>query len=317
MIITNSTIKSEADNYKATIIADAIVNAFGAHKVSFADFSNDYSDVYGNAGSVIRVPLVGKTGGVQSANADGTDDFSIGSKSTSHVDLELGLKYVTCPLTIGELETGAKLSDFAHSLAMDVVEDIQKTLEQKLLAGVAAGTVKNINVGDADAFTTATLTKKVRPEVRKGGVAEPVVYLEGGHYASIIPLDREGFDVNGAHYGFSKVSEYTAHTEGVVGFAANQSAVAVATRIPQSLMSNPAYITKYAFSLPEIGGQFLYAEWANPNNGTMTAGIFYLCAIELAKSEGAAVLTDGTYGVTTPDEDETTGGDDETTGEES
>ena len=290
MIINNSQIMTEAEAYKARVIGDAIVNAFGAHRVSFSDFSNDFSGVYGTAGSVIRVPLIGKTGGVKSAHADGTDDFSIGTKTTEHVDLELTLKYVTAPLTIGELETGAALSDWATSLANDVVEDVQKTLEQKLIAGVSAGKVKEITVGSAEDFTTATLTKKVRPQVRKGGVAEPVVYLEGGHYASIIPLDREGFDVNGAHYGFSKVSEYTSFTEGVVGFAANQSAVAVATRVPQSLMQNPAYITKYAYQLPELGVNVLYAEWANPNNGTITAGIFYLMGMELATKDAAAVL---------------------------
>ena len=290
MIISDSTIKTEADNMKATLVADALVSAFGAHRVSFTDFSADYSTVLGNAGSIIRVPLIGKTGGVKSAHADGTDDFSIGSKTTEHVDLELTLKYVTCPLTVGELETGAQFSDFVQSLANDVVEDVQKTLEQKLIEGVTAGKVKEITVGSADDFTTATLTKKVRPEVRKGGIAEPVCYLEGGHYASIIPLDREGFDVNGAHYGFSKVSEYTSFTEGVVGFAANQSAVAVATRVPQSLMNNTAYDVKYAFQLPEIGVNAMYAEWSNPNNGTRTAGIFYLCGMEIAKKDAAAVL---------------------------
>lgn len=290
MIINDSQIMTEAEAYKARVIGDAIVNAFGAHRVSFSDFSNDFSGVYGTAGSVIRVPLIGKTGGVKAAHADGTDDFSIGTKTTEHIDLELTLKYVTAPLTIGELETGAALSDWATSLANDVVEDVQKTLEQKLLNGVSTGKVKQIIVGSAEDFTTATLTKKVRPQVRKGGVAEPVVYLEGGHYASIIPLDREGFDVTGAHYGFSKVSEYTSFTEGVVGFAANQSAVAVASRIPQSLMSNPAYITKFAYQLPELGINVLYAEWANPNNGTITAGIFYLMGMELATKDAAAVL---------------------------
>lgn len=290
MIINDSQIMTEAEAYKARVIGDAIVNAFGAHRVSFSDFSNDFSGVYGTAGSVIRVPLIGKTGGVKAAHADGTDDFSIGTKTAEHIDLELTLKYVTAPLTIGELETGAALSDWATSLANDVVEDVQKTLEQKLLNGVSAGKVKQIVVGSAEDFTTATLTKKVRPQVRKGGVAEPVVYLEGGHYASIIPLDREGFDVTGAHYGFSKVSEYTSFTEGVVGFAANQSAVAVASRIPQSLMSNPAYITKFAYQLPELGINVLYAEWANPNNGTITAGIFYLMGMELATKDAAAVL---------------------------
>lgn len=290
MIINDSTIKTEAEAFKARIIGDAIVNAFGAHKVNFSDFSNDFSGLYGAAGSIIRVPLIGKTGGVKTANADGTDDFSIGSKSTEYKDIELALKYVSCPLTIGEAETGAALADFAQSLANDVVEDVQKTLEEKLLEGVTAGSVKSINVGDADSFTTATLTKKVRPQVRKAGVAEPVVYLEGGHYASIIPLDREGFDTNGAHYGFSKVSEYTSFSDGVVGFAANQSALAVATRIPQSIMNNPAYITKYAYQIPELGVNVLYVEWANANNGTMNAGIFYLCGMELAKADAAAVL---------------------------
>ena len=204
--------------------------------------------------------------------------------------MELTLKYVTCPLTIGELETGAKLSDFAQSLANDVVEDVQKTLEQKLIENG-----KQINVGSADEFTTSTLTKVVRPAVRKGGIAEPVVYLEGAHYASVIPMDKDGFDTNGAHYGFSKVSEYTSFTEGVVGFAANQSSVAVATRIPQSIMQNPAYITKYAYQLPEVGVNVLYVEWANANNGTMNAGLFYLCGMEVANSEGAAILTTDEY----------------------
>lgn len=292
MIITNSKIKTEAESVKATIVTDAIVNAFSAHKVNFSEFSNDFSGVYGTAGSTIRVPLIGKTGGVKSANADGTDDFSIGSKTIAHKDIELQLKYVSCPLTIGELETGAALSDFVTSLANDVVEDVQKTLEAKLIADAS---VQTLNVGSADEFTTAVLTKKVRPVVRKGGIAEPVVYLEGGHYASIIPLDREGFDTNGAHYGFSKVSEYTSFTDGVVGFAANQSAVAVATRIPASLMQNPAYITKMPITIPELGVNCLYCEWANPNNGTMTAGIFYLMGMEIAQPASAVVLVTGDY----------------------
>lgn len=290
MIINDSTIATEAEAFKARVIGDAIVNAFGAHKINFSDFSNDYSTAFGAAGSIVRVPLIGKTGGVKAANADGTDDFSIGTKSTSYRDLELTLKYVSCPLTIGEAETGAALSDFAQSLANDVVEDIQKTLEEKLVQGVEDGKVKSIVVGEAEDFTTSKLTRAVRPAVRQPGTKEPVVYLEGGHYSAVIPLDREGFDVNGAHYGFSKVSEYTSFSEGVVGFAANESAIAVATRIPQSLMSNPAYITKYAYQLPELGVNVLYCEWANANNGTMNAGLFYLCGMELGKDNAAAVL---------------------------
>jgi hypothetical protein len=290
MIINNSSIKTEAEAYKARVIGDAIVNAFGAHRVNFSDFSNDFSGVYGTAGSVIRVPLIGKTGGVKTANADGTDDFSIGTKTTEHVDLELTLKYVTAPLTIGEMETGAQLSDWATSLANDVVEDVQKTLEDKLIAGVTAGKVQSYIVGAANAFTTEKLTKNVRPLVRKGAGVEPVCYLEGGHYASIIPMDKDGFDVNVPHFGFSKISEYTSFNDGVVGFAANQSSIAVATRIPQSIMQNPAYITKYAYQIPELGINVLYAEWANPNNGTMTAGLFYLCGMEVAKKNAAVVL---------------------------
>ena len=187
------------------------------------------------------------------------------------------------------------LSNFAQALANDVVEEVQKTLEGKLLEGVTAGTVKNINIGDADSFTAATLTKKVRPQVRKAGVAEPVAYLEAAHYASVIPMDKDAFDPNTPHYGFTKISEYTSFTEGVVGFAASQSAVATATRIPQSLMSNPSYTTKYAYQLPELGVNVLYVEWANPNNGTQNAGMFWLQGMELAAADAAAVLTTDEY----------------------
>jgi hypothetical protein len=55
-------------------------------------------------------------------------------------------------------------------------------------------------------------------------------------------------------------------------------------------MSNPAYITKYAYQLPELGVNVLYCEWANANNGTMNAGLFYLCGMELGKDDSAAVL---------------------------
>lgn len=303
MLINDSQIKTQAESFKATVIGDAIVNAFGAHKVSFADFSNDFSGVYGNAGSTIRVPLVGKTGGAKTANADGTDDFSIGSKTVSYKDIEMSLKYVTCPLTIGELETGAALSDFATALANDVVESIQKELEEKMIAA----DVQIINVGSADDFTAQTLTKKVRPAVRKAGVAEPVAYLEGAHYASVIPMDKDGFDPNTPHFGFTKISEYTPYTEGVVGIAASQSAVAVATRIPNSIMGNAAYQTKYAYQLPELGVNVLYVEWCNANNGTQTAGLFWLQGLEVATPNAAAILaTTDTVGDNTSG-DETTG----------
>lgn len=285
MIINNSDIKTEADNMKATIIGDAIVNAFGAHKVNFTDFSADYSGVFGNAGSIIRVPLIGKTGGVKTANADGTDDFSIGTKETNHVDLELSLKYVTCPLTIGELETGAQLSDWATSLANDVVEDVQKTLEQKM-----TGKAQSAYLSTAADFTPANLTKEIRPLVRKGAGAEPVCYLSSEYYAAVIPMDKDGFDPSKPHFGFTKICEYTPYNAAVVGFAASKDAIAIASRIPQSIMSNPAYITKYAYQIPELGINVLYAEWANPNNGTMTGGLFYLLGMEVAKDNACAVL---------------------------
>lgn len=291
MLINSESIRNDAESFKATVIGDAIVNAFGAHKVNFSDFSNDLSGIYGTAGSVIRVPLIGKTGGAKTAHADGTDDFSIGSKTVAYKDIEMSLKYVTCPLTVGELETGAALSDFATSLANDVVESVQKELEDKL---IAAG-VQTINVGSADDFTTSTLTKKVRPAVRKPGIAEPVAYLEGAHYAAVIPMDKDAFDPNKPHYGFTKISEYSPYTEGVVGFAASQSAVAVATRIPQSIMGNAAYTTKYAYQLPELGVNVLYVEWSNANNGTQNAGLFWLQGMEVATSDAAAVLVTGDY----------------------
>ena len=287
MIINNSDIKTEADNMKATIIGDAIINAFGAHKVNFTDFSADYSGVFGNAGSIIRVPLIGRTGGVKTANADGTDDFSIGTKETNHVDLELSLKYVTCPLTIGELETGAQLSDWATSLANDVVEDVQKTLETE----ISLNGVQCYKVGSADDFTAATLTKKIRPVIRKGAGAEPVCYLDGKYYAAVIPMDKDGFDPSKPHYGFTKICEYTPFQDSFVGFAACKDAVAIASRIPQSIMNNPAYITKYAYQIPELGINVLYAEWANPNNGTMTAGIFYCLGMKVVNTEKVAAFS--------------------------
>ena len=287
MIINDNTIKTEAEAYKARVIGDAIVTAFGAHKVNFSDFSNDYSGVYANAGSTIRVPLIGKTGGVKTANADGTDDFSINTKTTKHVDIELELKYVTAPLTIGEMETGAQLSDWATALANEVVTDVQKTLEERLMA---KDDVMVLAVGEGEDFTASKLTKEVRPRVRKPGIAEPVCYLEGSHYASVIPMDKDGFDPNTPHFGFSKIAEYTSFADNVVGFAASQSAVAIATRIPQSLMQNPCYITKYAYQLPELGVNVLYLEWANPNNGTMSAGLFYLLGMEVANADAACVL---------------------------
>lgn len=290
MLINSESIRTEADNFKATIVADSIVAAFGSHKISFSDFSNDYSNISGNAGSIIRVPLIGKTGGAKTANADGTDDFSIGSKTVAHKDIELALKYVTAPLTIGEMETGASFADFVQALANDVVEEVQKTLETKLIEGVTAGSVTKITVGEADDFTAATLTKKVRPAVRKAGVAEPVAYIESGYYASVIPMDKDGFDPSKPHFGFTKVAEYSSYTDGVVGIAASPNALAVATRIPQSIMANPAYTTKFAYQIPEIGVNVLYCEWANPNNGTQTAGLFWLQGMELAADKAAAVL---------------------------
>jgi hypothetical protein len=55
-------------------------------------------------------------------------------------------------------------------------------------------------------------------------------------------------------------------------------------------MQNPCYITKYAYQMPELGINVLYCEWANPNNGTMTAGLFYLLGMEVANGEACAVL---------------------------
>lgn len=290
MLINDSTISTQAEAFKSTLVSDAIQAAFGSHKLNLADFSCDISDVAGNAGSTIRIPLVGKVGAAKTANADGTDNFSANTKTVAYKDVTMSLKYVSAPLTIGEMETGAKFSDFITALANEVVDEIQKNIESKLIEGVTAGSVTKVVVGEADDFTSATLIKKVRHLVRKPGMIEPVAYLEGSHYASIIPLDRDGWSVDVPHFGFSKIAEYSSYTEGVVGIAASQNALAVATRIPASIMANPAYNTKYGFNIPELGVNVLYAEWADANSGTMNAGFFWVEGMELAADKAAAVL---------------------------
>lgn len=272
------------NEFKQTIISDAISNALTTYKINLHDFACDVSGTHADAGSTIRIPVIKSVGTANDAAGDGTDDFSASTKTVAKYDVELGLKYVTAPLTVSELESGAALSDFAEALASAAVAGIQRDLES-----VMDTVSKRIDV-DAETFTAQTLTKQVRPLVRKAGAPEPVVYLTSDLYASVIPMDKDGFDANVPHFGFSKIAEFSPVESDIKGFAASKNAVAVATRIPNSLYQNPAYTTKYVVTLPEVGVSMLYCEWSNPNNGTQTAGLFWLQGMDVIDENAIAIL---------------------------
>lgn len=271
------------NEFKQTIIADAVSNALTTHKINLNDFACDISGTHADAGSTIRIPIIKSVGTATDAKGDGTDDFSASTKTVEKHDVEMKLKYVTAPLSVSELESGAALSDFAEALANAAVAGIQADLETVIFSG-ASTTI------DTETFSASTLTKTIRPKVRKAGAPEPVVYLTSNLYASVIPMDKDGFDPAVPHFGFSKIAEFTPVVKQIYGFAASKNAIAVATRIPNSLAQNPAYTTKYVVELPEVGVQMLYCEWSNPNNGTQTAGLFWLQGIDLIDSTGVSVL---------------------------
>ena len=273
------------NEFRQTIITDAVCNALNTHKINLHDFACDISGTHADAGSTIRIPVIKSVGTATDAKGDGTDDFSASTKTVEKHDVEMQLKYVTAPLSVSELESGAALSDFAEALAGAAVAGIQADLEDALYQVTPGEDI------DDETFSVATLTKKIRPMVRKAGSPEPVVYLNSELYAAVIPMDKDGFDPAVPHFGFSKIAEFNyVKKEVIKGFAASKNAVAVATRIPNSLAQNPAYTTKYVVELPEVGVQMLYCEWSNPNNGTQTAGLFWLQGIKVIDSTGVALL---------------------------
>lgn len=272
------------NEFKQTIITDAVSNALNTHKINLHDFACDISGTHADAGSTIRIPVIKSVGTATDAKGDGTDDFSASTKTVTKYDVEMQLKYVTAPLSVAELESGAALSDFAEALANAAVAGIQRDLEAVI------STTEHTTI-DADTFTASTLTKTIRPKVRKAGAPEPVVYLTSDLYASVIPMDKDGFDPAVPHFGFSKIAEFSPVEYEIKGFAASKNAVAIATRIPNSLAQNPAYTTKYVVELPEVGVQMLYCEWSNPNNGTQTAGLFWLQGLDVIDETGICVLS--------------------------
>lgn len=272
------------NEFRQTIITDAVCNALNTHKINLHDFACDISGTHADAGSTIRIPVIKSVGTATAAKGDGTDDFSASTKTVEKCDVEMTLKYVTAPLSVAELESGAALSDFAEALANAAVAGIQRDLETLI-----SSAPESINI-DSETFTASTLTKTVRPMVRKAGAPEPVVYLTSALYASVIPMDKDGFDPAVPHFAFSKIAEFSPVTQDIKGFAASKNAVAVATRIPNSLAQNPAYTTKYVVELPEVGVQMLYCEWSNPNNGTQTAGLFWLQGLDVIDTKGVCML---------------------------
>lgn len=272
------------NQFKQTIITDAVSNALTTHKINLHDFACDISGTHADAGSTIRIPVIKSVGTATDAKGDGTDDFSASSKTIEKHDVEMTLKYVTAPLSVSELESGAALSDFAEALANAAVAGIQRDLED-----VISSSQESITI-DSETFTASTLTKTIRPKVRKAGAPEPVVYLTSDLYASVIPMDKDGFDPAVPHFGFSKIAEFSPVEFEIKGFAASKNAVAIATRIPNSLAQNPAYTTKYVVELPEVGVQMLYCEWSNPNNGTQTAGLFWLQGLDVIDTKGVCTL---------------------------
>lgn len=290
MEILNKAALTEAQINAGKDIADDLLNVFKSYSLNMGHFSNDYSSAFETEGATVVVPLKGGVGKPKTAKGDGSDDFRMGSKSGGSVTLNYTLRFVTAPLTPAERGNGAKLADWRESLAVSAVQDIQERLEDTLVAGAKKGKVGVLKVGDADSFTTRTMTRTIRPKVRKPG-NEPHIWLNSDMYTAVIPLDKEGFDPDGAHYGFSGVHEYETHKDGIVGFATNESALAFASACPGSISSLQSYKTKIAFRLEEVGMSVLYVEWEDTNSGTEYGGFFWLEAMACAKDNSALLLT--------------------------
>lgn len=289
MSIINEAALAAADIRKGKMIGDEIINMFGSYGLNMNHFANDYSTAFRQQGDTVQIPLPGAVGPVHTDAMDGTDDFRAGVKSASSAKLTLGLKHVSIELTAAEKTSGDALNKWMQQLAAAAVQDIQATLEATLLSGAAAGKVGVLNVGAASAFTKETLTKTIRPAVRRPG-AEPHIWLESARYGSIIATDANGFSTEGPHYGFAGVHEYAMESAHLCGFAANPSAIAYASAIPGALAGMEQYTTRIALTLPEVGFTVLYLEWADPNNGTSYGGLFWLSDMTCAKDNSALLL---------------------------
>lgn len=289
MLIINEGALTEAQIRSGKDIADDIVNTFGNYRLNMNLFSNDHTADFRSDGDSVTIPLKGRVGAPKTAVGDGNDDFCMSSKSGGSVTLRYELKYVSAPITVAERSSGVKAASWRQSLIESAVGSIMESVEGTMLAGAATGKVDVLNVGDAEQFTTRTLTRTVRPKIRKPG-REPHVWLNTAEYAAVIPLDKEGFDPDGPHYGFSGLHEYEATTPGVVGFAANESAIAYASAAP-SAIADLKYNVCIALSLEEVGFSALYCEWDNLSNGTKYGGLFWLQAMTCAKDNSALLLT--------------------------
>lgn len=243
--------------FTKTLVTDVVTDVFMRRRFDLSSFSNDYSGEFADDGDIITIPLIQDVQDVQEFDEQ-TTDFTEGSKSTGKVALQLGIRKNTVELTATELANGDRVKNYLEALTEKHVQYEQDQLYELVAAGVASSKSESLVIGDVDTFTPSTMSRKVRPILAKRFASDPYALLSSEYWARLIPDNRDGFDTNGAHYGFRKIYEVNAgRDENVVGIAFQPQAVAYASRIPYSLKtaadSGRVYLYTQDITLDDLG----------------------------------------------------------------
>lgn len=286
--------KTAAEITQQKIVTQTFINQFGAYGFNLNDFSADYSEVPANPGDLVKIPLVNRVGSAKPIAGDGSDDFRQGIKDVGSVQLQLVGRQVTVPITMEEYNNGLRFEALTRSLVHSASEEMRSLVESAFINGMQQGKGSALDVGTSDAFSKATLRKKIWSGVKRPGFV-PTCYLDPVYYSEIIPENMDDFSEDGAHYGFNAIRVYEPDVEthpGLIGFATNPDALAIAIRQPANISSMKCY-DSFAINIQELGVSVTFAVFEDAASGSMYAGLYWLQACEAIKDDSYLVLHNG------------------------
>lgn len=208
------------------ILHDVAITTLGPVLANINNFTLDVQTMPMAPRSAVRVPLV--TAG--SAVLTNADDFETGDGTVGEVLVQANQKSVPFHATNQEMQKGYRVRNLLQKNMQVLGNAIQDIIFAPLTTANYGAAVLDLAGADLAKANLKTIWAAAQDFGRKN------LILDGAQYAGLIPTSTEDFSLamNGA-YGFDSIthsSRFTGAGTDVVGFVADQDAIAIVAGTP-------------------------------------------------------------------------------------
>jgi len=271
------------------VISNRVIATLENKLAPLAGFSSDFSDAVESRKSA-KVTV-----GLSSGNAVATSptDYEVGDTNLSEVDVTLAEKSVSWSITNADYNATS-----IAKLENNFVDNINNLADGIFAVCTALMTTANYGamiVDKAQASFGAADMKTVWAALPKA--KRRTVVLDTTAYSNIIPVDKDGFELNRAGaYGFEGIHHATLFTgmqANGYGFVADPRAMAVASKVPdiapavRDLASEVRDLT-----VPSLGLTVRFVHWGSTKTRKEWASVGVYFGAGVGRAEALKIIGD-------------------------